>query len=45
MKKKKVGLFFGSFNPVHVGQLIIGNYMATQTDLDEVLLVVSPLNP
>jgi len=45
MKKKKVGLFFGSFNPVHVGHLIIGNYMATQTDLDEVWLVVSPQNP
>lgn len=45
MKKKKIGLFFGSFNPVHVGHLIIGNYMATQTDLDEVWLVVSPQNP
>ena len=45
MKKKKVGLFFGSFNPVHVGHLIIANYMATQTDLDEVWLVVSPQNP
>lgn len=45
MKRKKIGLFFGSFNPVHVGHLIIGNYMATQTDLDEVWLVVSPQNP
>ena len=45
MKKKKIGLFFGSFNPVHVGHLIIGNYMATQTDSDEVWLVVSPQNP
>ena len=42
---KHIGLFFGSFNPVHVGHLIIGNYMATQTDLDEVWLVVSPQNP
>ncbi|MEL7021363.1 MAG: adenylyltransferase/cytidyltransferase family protein, partial [Bacteroidota bacterium] len=42
---KKIGLFFGSFNPVHVGHLIIANYMATQTDLDEVWLVVSPQNP
>lgn len=41
----KVGLFFGSFNPIHVGHLIIANYMATQTDLDEVWLVVSPQNP
>ncbi len=42
---KKTGLFFGSFNPVHVGHMIIANYMATQTDLDEVWLVVSPQNP
>lgn len=41
----KVGLFFGSFNPVHVGHMIIANYMATQTDLDQVWLVVSPQNP
>jgi len=45
MSKKKIGLFFGSFNPIHVGHLIIGNFMATQTDLDEVWLVVSPQNP
>ena len=42
---KKVGLFFGSFNPIHVGHLIIGNYMANFTDLDEVWLIVSPQNP
>ena len=41
----KIGLFFGSFNPVHIGHLIIANYMATQTDLDKVWLVVSPQNP
>lgn len=41
----KVGLFFGSFNPVHVGHLIIANFMATQTDLDQVWMVVSPQNP
>jgi len=41
----KVGLFFGSFNPVHVGHMIIGNYMATQTDLQQVWFVVSPQNP
>lgn len=45
MSDKKVGLFFGSFNPVHIGHMIIANYMATQTDLDEVWLVVSPHNP
>ena len=42
---KKVGLFFGSFNPIHVGHLILSNYMADQTDLFEVWLVVSPHNP
>lgn len=45
MSKKKTGLFFGSFNPVHIGHMIIGNFMATQTDLEEVWLVVSPQNP
>ena len=43
--KKKIGLFFGSFNPVHIGHMIIANYMVTQTDLDNVWLVVSPQNP
>ena len=43
--KRKTGLFFGSFNPVHTGHMIIANYMATQTDLQEVWLVVSPHNP
>lgn len=42
---QKIGLFFGSFNPVHVGHLIIANYMAEHTDLDEVWLVVTPQNP
>lgn len=41
----KIGLFFGSFNPIHVGHMIIANYMATQTDLEQVWLVVSPQNP
>lgn len=44
-KKKKVGLFFGSFNPVHVGHLVIASYMANHTHLDEVWMVVSPHNP
>jgi nicotinate-nucleotide adenylyltransferase len=41
----KVGLFFGSFNPVHNGHLIIASYMAGFTALEEVWLVVSPQNP
>lgn len=41
----KIGLFFGSFNPIHIGHLIIGNTMAETTDLDEVWYVVSPQNP
>ena len=42
---EKTGLFFGSFNPVHVGHMIIANYMATRAGLREVWLVVSPQNP
>lgn len=41
----KIGLFFGSFNPIHTGHLIIANYMAVFTGLKEVWLVVSPHNP
>lgn len=41
----RVGLFFGSFNPVHNGHLIIANYMASFTSLDEVWFVISPQNP
>lgn len=42
---KKVGLLFGSFNPIHHGHLILANYMAEFTDLHEVWFVVSPQNP
>ncbi|NOS92560.1 MAG: nicotinate-nucleotide adenylyltransferase [Cyclobacteriaceae bacterium] len=42
---QKIGLFFGSFNPIHIGHLIIANVMAENTDLNKVWLVVSPQNP
>lgn len=40
-----IGLYFGSFNPIHNGHLIIANYLADHADLDEVWFVVSPQNP
>ncbi len=42
---KKNGLLFGSFNPVHIGHLMIAGYMYEFSDLDELWFVVSPLNP
>ncbi len=41
----KVGLYFGTFNPIHVGHLIIANYMVDYSELEEVWLVVTPQNP
>jgi len=41
----KVGLYFGSFNPVHMGHLMVAEYMHSHTELEEVWLVVSPQNP
>jgi len=41
----KIGLFFGSFNPVHVGHLIIANIMVETSDLNQVWFIVSPQNP
>ena len=41
----KIGLFFGSFNPIHIGHLIIANIMQDQTDLNEIWFIVSPQNP
>lgn len=42
---KEIGLYFGSFNPIHVGHLIVANFMAQEVNLDEVWFVVSPQNP
>ncbi len=39
----KTGLFFGSFNPVHVGHMVLANYMAEFTDLDEIWFIVSTI--
>lgn len=41
----KIGLYFGSFNPVHIGHLIIGSYVANNTDVEQVWFIVSPQNP
>ena len=42
---KKIGLYFGTFNPIHVGHLIIANHIVEFSDLDEVWFVVTPHNP
>ncbi len=41
----KIGLYFGSFNPIHHGHLIIANYVLQHTDLDQIWFVISPQNP
>ena len=41
----KIGLYFGSFNPIHIGHLIIANHILNTTDLKKIWLVVSPQNP
>jgi nicotinate-nucleotide adenylyltransferase len=41
----RIGLYFGSFNPIHHGHLIIASYILQHTDLDQVWFVVSPQNP
>lgn len=41
----KVGLYFGSFNPIHVGHLIIANHILNESDLDRIWFIISPLNP
>lgn len=41
----KIGLFFGSFNPIHIGHLALANFFVEFTDLDKLWFVVSPQNP
>jgi nicotinate-nucleotide adenylyltransferase len=41
----KIGLYFGTFNPIHVGHLTIANHMAEYSGLDEIWMVVTPHNP
>jgi len=43
--KKNIGLYFGTFNPIHIGHLIIANHMVENSDLDEIWMVVTPHNP
>ena len=42
---RKIGLYFGSFNPIHIGHLILANYLVEHSDLDEIWLVGTPQNP
>ena len=41
----KIGLYFGTFNPIHVGHLIIANHLVEHSDLDEIWMVITPHNP
>jgi nicotinate-nucleotide adenylyltransferase len=43
--KREIGLFFGSFNPIHIGHVILANYMVEYTTMDELWFVVSPQSP
>ena len=44
-KTKKVGLYFGTFNPIHIGHLAIANHLAEYSSLDEIWMVITPHNP
>ena len=41
----KIGLYFGTFNPIHVGHLVIANHLAEHSDLEQIWMVVTPHNP
>lgn len=45
INKKEIGLFFGSFNPIHVGHMVLANFMVEFTPMQELWFVVSPQNP
>ena len=45
MVSHHIGLFFGTFNPVHTGHMVIAHFLVEETDLDEVWMVISPQNP
>lgn len=42
---KKVGLYFGTFNPIHIGHMVIANHMVEFSDLDEVWFIITPMSP
>ena len=42
---KKIGLYFGTFNPMHIGHLVIANHLVEFSDLDEVWLIITPQSP
>lgn len=44
-KQNNIGLYFGTFNPVHIGHLAIANYIVESNDLDEIWMVITPHNP
>ena len=41
----KIGLYFGTFNPIHIGHLAIANHMAEHSDLDKIWMVITPQSP
>lgn len=45
IKRKQVGIFSGSFNPIHIGHLMLANYITEFANIDEIWFVVTPHNP
>jgi nicotinate-nucleotide adenylyltransferase len=41
----KIGLYFGSFNPIHIGHLIIANHILNESEIEKIWFIISPLNP